>query len=76
MRRLPRGDAALHPQGAQGAPFQWPTEEPKSLVEIIFPEQDWIAMVAGSSHSSRGFHFLIVTVQGFHSSSEMVSRRG
>lgn len=75
MRRLPRGDAALHPQGAQGAPFQWPTGEPKSLVEIIFPEQDWIVMVAGSSHSSRGFQFLIVTVQGFHASSEMDSPR-
>ena len=48
LRRLPRGDAALHPQGAQGAPFQWLTEEPESLVEIIFPGQDWIVMVADS----------------------------
>ena len=48
MRRPPRGDAALHPQGAQGAPFQWLTEEPESLVEIIFPGQDWIVMAADS----------------------------
>ena len=54
MRRLPRGDAALHPQGTQGAPLQLPSEKPESVVQIIFPGQDWIVMFADRSPALPG----------------------